>query len=306
MGLEGRDLVSILDLSRSEVEEVFKVARSMEERPSDYRGLLKGRIVACLFFEPSTRTRLSFEAAAKRLGGSVIGFTGVEATSIMKGESFEDTVRVVDSYCDVMVLRHPQKGSARRAAELAEAPVINAGDGANEHPTQALLDLYTVWRLKGFIEGVRVAFLADLRHARTVRSLLLGLSLFRGEALLIDVPGLSPSKELVEELRSRGVKIREGVGLREALREADVLYVTRVQRERFTSEEEYLRVKDSYKLTAKDLEGASPGLIILHPLPRAGELGVDVDDTPHAAYFKQASLGVPLRMALLSLITGRC
>ncbi|MCX8205506.1 MAG: aspartate carbamoyltransferase, partial [Candidatus Nezhaarchaeota archaeon] len=145
MGLEGRDLVSILDLSREEVEELFRVARVMEERPGGFRELLRGRILACLFFEPSTRTRLSFEAAMKRLGGSVIGFAGVEATSIMKGEGFEDTVRVVDAYCDAMVIRHPLEGSARRAAELAEAPVINAGDGANEHPTQALLDLYTVW-----------------------------------------------------------------------------------------------------------------------------------------------------------------
>jgi aspartate carbamoyltransferase catalytic subunit len=303
--LEGRDLVSILDLSKGEVEELFKEARAMEERPGDFQGLLEGCIIALLFFEPSTRTRLSFEAAAKRLGGSVIGFTGVEATSMAKGESFEDTVRVVDAYCDVMVLRHPLEGAARRAAELVEAPVINAGDGANEHPTQALVDLYTIWRLRGGVDGVKVAFLADLRRARAVNSLLLALTLFEGEALLIDLPGLNLQEERLKELRGRGLKVRGGLGLKEALREADVLYVTRIQRERFTSEEEYLKVRNAYRLRLEDLKEASSSLLILHPLPRAGEVDESVDKSVHAAYFKQAAFGVPVRMALLASVAGR-
>ncbi|RLF14284.1 MAG: aspartate carbamoyltransferase, partial [Thermoprotei archaeon] len=247
MKLRGRDVVSITDLSREELDELFRTARLMEERPSDYYGSLKGRILAVLFFEPSTRTRLSFEAAMKRLGGDVVGFSSVEGTSLMKGESFEDTVRTVEGYCDAMVIRHPAEGAAARAAELVEVPVINGGDGAREHPTQAMVDLYTIWRLRGSIDGVKVALLADLQHARTVNSLVLALSMYRDVKLLLATPGLRLRSEVYEEAVKRGVKVEE-VGLKEAVKEAEVLYVTRVQRERLKSEEEYLRLKDAYRL----------------------------------------------------------
>jgi len=296
--LRGRDVVSITDLSREELDELFRTARLMEERPSDYYGSLKGRILAVLFFEPSTRTRLSFEAAMKRLGGDVVGFSSVEGTSLMKGESFEDTVRTVEGYCDAMVIRHPAEGAAARAAELVEVPVINGGDGAREHPTQAMVDLYTIWRLRGSIDGVKVALLADLQHARTVNSLVLALSMYRDVKLLLATPGLRLRSEVYEEAVKRGVKVEE-VGLKEAVKEAEVLYVTRVQRERLKSEEEYLRLKDAYRLDPSILKEARGDLIILHPLPRREELPIEVDSFKAAKYFQQAHLGVPVRMALL-------
>ncbi len=306
MSLTGRDLVSILDLSRKELDLIFTVARSMEERPSDFGNLLKGTILATLFFEPSTRTRLSFEAAMLRLGGSIIGFSGVESTSLMKGESFEDTIRTIDGYCDVMVIRHPSEGTAKLAAEVAEAPVINGGDGSREHPTQALVDLYTIWRLLGKIDGIKVAFMADLKYARTVNSLLLALTLYNDvEVYLASPPQLKLRSEIEELLVGRGLRMKETSNIEEALREADVLYMTRIQQERFPSKEEYIKVKGIYKLTTSMLRGVKDTLIILHPLPRREELPVEIDATKHAAYFKQARFGVPVRMALLSLITGR-
>jgi len=301
--LRGRDVVSITDLSREELDELFRVARAMEERPSDYYGLLRGRILAVLFFEPSTRTRLSFEAAMRRLGGDVIGFSGVEGTSVMKGESFEDTVRTVEGYCDAMVVRHPEEGSAARAASLVEVPVINGGDGGGEHPTQAMVDLYTMWRFKGHIDGLRVALIADVAHARAVNSLVLALSMYRDVEVYVAVPGLRLRRDVEEGAVRRGLKVFE-LSPREAVRRADVLYVTRVQRERLASEEEYARLRSAYRVDLDLLREARDDLLILHPLPRREELPVEVDSHRSAKYFEQAKLGVPVRMALLSMVMG--
>lgn len=302
--LVGRDLISILDLSREDLDIVFKVASSMEERASDFKGLLKGMILATLFFEPSTRTRLSFEAAMLRLGGSTIGFSGVEGTSLMKGESLEDTVRTIGSYCDIMVIRHPLEGSAKRAAEVVDVPVINGGDGSREHPTQAIVDIYTMWRLLGRVEGIKVALMADLRYARTVNSLLLALTMYDDVEVFLTTPYMKLRLDVEEALRKRGLKLT-ALSLKEALSKAEVLYITRIQDERYPSVEECLKAKAGFKLDVNLLTTAKENLIILHPLPRREELPLEVDSTRCAAYFKQVSLSIPIRMALLSLILGR-
>jgi aspartate carbamoyltransferase catalytic subunit len=265
--------------------------------------LLEGRIIALAFFEPSTRTRMSFEAAAKRLGAETIGFTSEEAISVAKGETLADTVRMLDAYADIIVIRHRYEGAALYAAEIAESPVVNAGDGKQHHPTQAMLDLYTVRRLFGRIDGLVYGVLGDLRYGRAASSFILSLTLFEPEKVYLISPPLlrvRPEVKLVLE-RSR-VNFEEVNSLEEVIGELDVLYVTRIQRERFPDPREYEKVKGSYRVTLKVLEKAKPALKILHPLPRVDELPPEVDSTSHAAYFRQARLGVPVRMALLSLI----
>ncbi|MEL9991825.1 MAG: aspartate carbamoyltransferase [Thermoproteus sp.] len=302
MSWRGRDVISMRDFSRGDLEVLFERAREMERYAKSGLDVLRGKILAVAFFEPSTRTRLSFETAMKRLGGDVIGFSSAEGTSVEKGETFSDTIRMLDAYADAIVVRHRLEGAARLAAEIADSPVINAGDGSFNHPTQAMLDLYTIWREKGRIDGLKVGIMGDLKYARTVNSLLEALALYDVEVALISPEFLRPRQETLDYVQSRGLRYRAYSRLEEVLGELDVLYVVRIQKERFLDPLEYERVKGSYRLTSESLRGAKEDLIVLHPLPRVDELDPSVDSTKHAAYFKQAAYGVPLRMALLSLV----
>jgi len=297
----GRDVLSILDFSREDLEKLFEVTLRIER--GELRPRLEGKILATAFFEPSTRTRLSFETAMHRLGGSVIGFGGTEATSIAKGENLADTIRMLDCYSDLIVIRHPMEGAAKLAAEVARVPVINGGDGSRHHPTQAMIDLYTIWKEFGRIDGLEIGLLGDLRYGRAASSLVYGLSKFKPKrVLLFSPPSLKLRKEVRDSLVKAGIALEE----REKLEvgSLDVLYVTRIQKERFPDPAEYEKVKGSYRLTVSSLEGAKERLIVLHPLPRVEEIDLEVDETPHARYFQQAANGVFVRMALLSLLLG--
>ncbi|ABM79985.1 aspartate carbamoyltransferase [Hyperthermus butylicus] len=308
-GWKGRDVISILDFDRDSLEQLFEVADKFSSllRERGRIPLLEGYIVALAFFEPSTRTRLSFETAAKRLGADTIGFTSEEAISIAKGETLADTIRMLDSYADMIVLRHRYEGAALYAAEIAEHPVINAGDGKQHHPTQAMLDLYTVRKLFGTIDGLTYGVLGDLRYGRAASSFILALTIYRPRMIyLISPPLLRVRPEVRMVLDERGMRYREVESLEEVLGELDVLYVTRIQRERFPDQREYEKVRGSYRVTLELLEQhARRELRILHPLPRVDEIAPEVDGTPYAAYFEQARNGVPVRMALLALIAGR-
>ncbi len=300
----GRDVISILDFTREDLEELFRVARRMEEIERRGSDILRGRIVATAFFEPSTRTRLSFEAAAHRLGASVISLHPTVA-SLAKGESLADTLRMLDGYADVIVMRSRLEGAAKMAAEICVNPVINGGDGTQHHPTQAMIDLYTIKRLKGGVDGLVVGVLGDLKYGRAATSFIFGLTRYRLERIyLISPPELRVREDVMMELDRLGAPIHEVTDLEEALPELDVLYVTRIQKERFPDPAEYERVKGSYRVKLSLLRKAKKDMIIMHPLPRVDELPYEVDRTPHAAYFKQASFGVPVRMAILSLVLG--
>ncbi len=303
---EGRDVITILDFTRQDLEELFSLAMVLEKYAKSRLDILSDKILALAFFEPSTRTRLSFETAMLRLGGRVIGFTGEEATSIAKGESLADTIRMLDIYADAIVIRHYLEGAAKYAAEIATIPVINAGDGTQSHPTQAMLDLYTIWRELGEIDGISIGILGDLKYARTVRSLIEGLTLFRPSKIyLISPPSLRPRKEILQTLERAGLRYIFAESLDEVIGDLDVLYVVRIQKERFPDVVEYERVRGSYRVTLETLKKAKDTLLILHPLPRVDELPPEVDSTKYARYFKQAAYGVPVRMALLTLIFGR-
>jgi len=300
---KGRDVVSMLDFNREEIDFILDKASEMKplaERGSD---LLKGRILATLFFEPSTRTRLSFEAAMHRLGGGVIGFAQPGVSSIAKGESFEDTIRTVENYADVIVVRHPEEDSAVRAAKVAEIPVINAGSGPWEHPTQALLDLHTIREAKGRIDGLNIALVGDLLYGRTVHSLAFALANYDVKLYLVSPPQLKMRRDVLEKVEGR-LNYVETDDLKSILPELDVLYVTRVQRERFPRPEDYEAVKDAYRIDREMLRDAREDLIVMHPLPRVTEIATDVDETPHAWYFRQVRHGLYVRMALLALVLG--
>jgi len=305
MNFKGRDVISIKDFSREEILHVLDVAQKMIPiaEGKEKSDLLHGYIMASLFFEPSTRTRLSFETAMKRLGGNVIGFARPGTTSMKKGETLADTIRTAESYCDVIVMRHPQEGSARMAADFATVPIINGGDGAGHHPTQCLLDLFTIKREKGRIEGNKVALVGDLKYGRTVHSLAYALALFGVDMKFISPPELQMPKEVVEECMEMGVSISIEDSLSK-LKDVDVLYVTRIQKERFPDPEEYKKVAGSYKIDKSLLKKAKKSMTIMHPLPRVDEISPDLDSTPNAAYFRQTFNGVPVRMALLSLVLG--
>ncbi len=303
MGFEGRSVVSIRDFTREELDYILDVAEAMEPLYDKGSDMLKGKVLALLFFEPSTRTRLSFEVAMKKLGGATIGFAGPEAASIMKGENLADTVRVVENYADAIVIRHPKEGSARLAAEFSSKPIINAGSGAEEHPTQAMLDLYTIRREKGRIDGLNIGLMGDLRYGRTVHSLAYALSMYDVKLYLISPPLLRMRREVLEEIEGK-IPVVEATDLADVLPELDVLYVTRIQKERFADPMEYEKVKGSYRVDLKTLEEAKDDLIILHPLPRVDEIAPEVDRTPYARYFRQVRSGVVVRMALLALILG--
>ncbi len=298
-----RDIVSIRDLTRNDIEHIVEVAHLMEPLARRSSDLLKGKIVATLFFEPSTRTRISFEAATQRLGGGCVSLADPRMSSAEKGENLADTIRVVDNYADAIVLRHPAEGAARLAAEFANVPVINAGSGAEEHPTQALLDLYTIVRESGRIDGLNIAFVGDLRYGRTVHSLAYALALYDVGLFLVS-PGLLRMRREVLDAVSGKLKVFETSSIEDVVSKVDVLYVTRIQKERFPDVEEYNKVKESYRITSSTLRNAKRNLIIMHPLPRVSEISPDVDATPYAKYFRQAWYGLVTRMAILSLILG--
>ncbi|ADG12930.1 aspartate carbamoyltransferase [Methanocaldococcus infernus ME] len=291
-----KHLISMRDIEREEIEEILEEANRMENLLNNKKPLklLEGKILATIFYEPSTRTRLSFETAMKRLGGEVITMDA-KASSVAKGESLIDTVRVISGYSDIIVLRHPREGAARLAAKYSSVPIINAGDGANQHPTQTLLDLYTIKRELGKIDNIRIAFIGDLKYGRTVHSLVYALSLFNNiEFFFISPENLKIPEEIKEYLRRRGLRFKETKEFIDE--EIDVLYVTRLQKERFTPEE-YEKVKGSYKITKEFVEGKN--FIIMHPLPRVDEIDYEVDNLPNAKYFKQSYYGIPVRMAIL-------
>ncbi len=297
-GFKGRDVISVRDFSKKDLLTVLKAADSLREDPS----LLRGFTLATLFFEPSTRTRLSFEAAMKRLGGSVVGFSSPEGSSVAKGETLRDTVKVAESYCDALVIRHSWEGAARLAADACSKPVINAGDGSNQHPTQALLDLYTIQRLKG-LEGVRIGVVGDLKYGRTVHSLTLALKHFNAEFTFIAPDALQIQEQYLRELERSGCSFTLTSKLRGSLKGLDVLYVTRIQKERFPDLEEYERFKGFYKVTPEILR-ENRSLKVMHPLPRVGEIDSSFDSTRNAAYFEQAANGLRVRQALLCLVLG--
>jgi aspartate carbamoyltransferase catalytic subunit len=300
---KGRDIISIKDFSRDEIDYITKIARAMEPLAAKGSDMLKGKILATLFFEPSTRTRLSFEAAMHKLGGSTIGFAEAEIASVKKGENLADTVRTVENYADVLAVRHPLEGAARLAAEFAKVPIINGGSGAEEHPTQALLDLYTIMKEKGKIDGLKIALLGDLRYGRTVHSLAYALSLYNIELYLISPESLKMRREVLQTIKEK-IPVTEKTSLEKTVSLVDVLYVTRIQKERFPDPAEYIKVKGSHKIDMTTLSDAKKDLIILHPLPRVDEIAAEVDNTPYARYFQQVWNGIVVRMALLALILG--
>ncbi len=304
MSLHGRDVISIRDLTRPEIESILDSARRMIPYAEGKKVAhpLEDKIVAMAFFEPSTRTRLSFESAVLRLGGRCITIADPLVSSLRKGESLSDTIRMLTSYSDAIVLRHPNEGSARLAGRVSDHPVINAGDGAGQHPTQTLLDLATMQEAFGTLSGLRVVLLGDLKYGRTVHSLAYALALFGAQIVLSSPASLRLPDEVRDQLEHMGVRVQEEDQLHRAVRDADVLYVTRIQKERFPDEAEYLKVAGSYRIDNTVLAAAKPRLIVLHPLPRAGEIAPEVDATPHAAYFRQAFLAVPVRMALLEAL----
>ena len=297
-----RDIVSIKDFSKDELEYVFDVTDSISRLKHNERGELgKGRTLGYIFYEPSTRTRMSFEAAMASLGGSSIGIADLKSSSVEKGESLADTIRVIDLYSDVILLRHPLDGSSRFAAELSKNPIINAGSGSEEHPTQALLDLYTILKEKGKIDGLSVAIVGDLKYGRTVYSLLYGLANYKVDIHLVSPSSLRVRKESIYEIQDK-LRIKEHGRLDEVLSEADVIYITRIQRERFPDAQEYEKVKGTYTIDENTLANAKSDVAVMHPLPRMDEISQSIDHTKNAIYFKQASYGKELRAALLALM----
>ena len=303
MSFKGRDIISIRDFTKKDIIHILDVAEEMEKK--GYRKILHGKVLATLFFEPSTRTRLSFESAMNRLGGRVIGFADARISSTAKGESLRDTVRVVEKYCDVIVLRHSLDGSARAAAESVSVPLINAGDGSNQHPTQTLLDLYTIRKVQGKISGLKIAIVGDLKYGRTVHSLATALSMFGCKLYFVSPENLKMPRYVLEELDKRSIEYSEHLEIEEIISEVDILYSTRMQKERFPDLAEYEKVKNAYIIGTEILNSAKDNLKIMHPLPRVNEITSDVDETCYAQYFEQAGNGVPIRQAILALVLGK-
>lgn len=300
--LKGRNLISITDFSKEEYIQILDIAEGFEKNPK--QPILNDKVVATLFFEPSTRTRLSFESAANQLGARIIGFSDPGATSVQKGESLHDTITMVSSYADLIVMRNPKEGSARYASEVASVPVINAGDGANQHPTQCMLDLYSIRKTQGTLENLNIAMVGDLKYGRTVHSLTQAMCNFNATFHLVSPQELKLPSSVKASIKKAGLKYYQYTEIKDIIGTADIIYMTRVQRERFADQMEYERVKDSCILTASMLEGCKPNMKILHPLPRVNEITVDVDKTPYAYYFQQAQNGVYVRQALMASILG--
>ncbi len=307
--LTGHDILSVDQFDRDALSYIFTRSQEMRELVERVGGcdLLKGYVLACLFYEPSTRTSASFIAAMERLGGGIIPITqGVQFSSVSKGESLPDTIRTLEQYADLIVLRHPEIGAAKLAADYATVPIINAGDGAGEHPSQALLDLFTIRQELGHIDGLKVAMLGDLRYGRTVHSLTRLLMQYEDISLRFVSPDiLRLPMALMNQLIDRGVKVRETHDVADVIEHADVLYVTRIQKERFADPKQYEEVRDCYEITTELMTRAKPNMIVMHPLPRVGEIHYRVDDDPRAAYFRQVRNGMYVRMALLAAVLGK-
>jgi len=299
---KGKDIISIRDLSKEELLTILTTAKKLEEKPKPE--LMKGKVLATLFFEPSTRTRLSFTSAMERIGGKVLGFETSDVTSVKKGETVWDTIKMIDQYADVIVQRHPTEGAARLAAEASSVPVINAGDGANQHPTQTLLDLYTIQKEKGKLDGLNIAFVGDLKYGRTVHSLCIAMSHFKTKLYFIAPKALQMPKSYLEELDKKNIPYVIEEDLMKVAGELDVIYMTRIQKERFPDPVEYNKLKGVYQIDKSLLDHTKKDVRIMHPLPRVNEINKDLDDSPQAAYFRQAGNGVPIRQAIICLVTG--
>jgi aspartate carbamoyltransferase catalytic subunit len=304
MNFRNRSIISMRDFSRDEIVHVLDAAAKIDKNRQQYSHLLDGKIMATLFFEPSTRTRLSFEAAMLRLGGNIMGFADPASTSAKKGESLADSIKIIEAYCDIIVMRARIEGAARLAGNIAKIPIINGGDGANQHPTQTFLDLYTIRKSKGTLDGHTVGFMGDLKYGRTVHSLAYALGFFGAKMFFISPRDLKMPDDHLEELRERGVNFEEVESFDKVKDQIDTLYVTRIQRERFGDELDFEKVKEGYFINKAFLKGCREDLKILHPLPRVDELSVEIDDTPYALYFEQAANGIPVRMALICLTMG--
>lgn len=296
-------LVSISDIGRKEILSLLDMARRFEENPN--RRLLEGRVVATLFFEPSTRTRLSFETAVNRLGGRIIGFSDANTTSSSKGETLKDTIKMVSNYVDLIVMRHYLEGAARYASEVTDVPIINAGDGANQHPSQTMLDLYSIYKTQGTLENLTITLVGDLKYGRTVHSLIMAMRYFNPTFRFVACKELGMPAEYKTFCDENGIRYTEHTDFSpEVINSSDIIYMTRVQRERFADIMEYERVKDLYNLNSSMLTGARENMRILHPLPRVNEISQDVDDNPHAYYFDQARNGLYARQAIICRALG--
>lgn len=300
--MKNKSLVSITDYSREEYLQLIEMAAEFEKNP--YQNLLDGKVIATLFFEPSTRTRLSFESAISKLGGKIVGFSDSSTSSATKGETLYDTIKVVSTYAELICMRHPLEGSARYASENSKVPIVNAGDGANQHPTQTLLDLFSIYKTQGTLENLNFFMVGDLKYGRTVHSLLMALSQFNATFHFISPDELKMPMEYKIHLDKLGLKYYEYKDFNDAVKEADIIYMTRVQKERFSDPIEYERTKNAYVLKRDMLEGCKESMKVLHPLPRVNEIDTDVDGCQHAYYFEQAENGVYMRQAIISKILG--
>jgi aspartate carbamoyltransferase catalytic subunit len=297
-----QDLISMRDLGKDDILKFMEIATAIEK--GDMKPDMKGKLMAALFFEPSTRTHLSFETAMKRLGGEVISMSGTANTSVSKGETLADTTKVISQYADIIVMRHPLEGAARYVAEHVDIPVINAGDGANQHPTQSLLDVYTILKTQGKLENLNICLVGDLKYGRTVHSLVYALSFFNPRFYFVSPENLRMPEHFLKDFEKLGIKYSEHLTIEEIIGEVDILYMTRIQRERFADMHEYEKVKNLYILNANMLQNVKDNLKVLHPLPRVNEISTDVDSTKYAHYFQQTKNGVYIRQAILTLLLG--
>ena len=301
--LKSRNLIQPEDFSVREIDEILNLAEDIMQSPSAYSRVCEGKLMATLFYEPSTRTRLSFEAAMKRLGGEIIGFSEPNSSSVSKGESLGDTMRVVSGYVDLIVMRHPVAGAAEEATKYTSVPFINAGDGGNQHPTQTLTDLLTIKSLKGTLSNHTIGLCGDLKHGRTVHSLVKAMTRYEDNRFVFISPEELSMPEYIKE-KIKSYSYCETSHLDESLKKLDLLYMTRIQRERFADSDEYERLKDSYILDKEKMDNAKEDMLVMHPLPRVNEISIDVDDDERAVYFKQATYGMYVRMALIIKLLG--
>ena len=302
-----KDIISMNDISKEEILEILEIAEKIEKTSEEEKlNFLKGKIIATLFFEPSTRTKMSFESAAFRLGAQVLQLPPLELSSVKKGESFSDTIKMVESYSDVIVVRHPNDGAARLASITSQKPVLNAGDGSNQHPSQTLLDLYTIKEEKGTLNNLSIAFVGDLKYGRTVHSLVKALTHFNPVIYFVAPKILQMPSYLIDDLDKNNIKYEILEDFRDCLDKIDVFYMTRIQKERFPDIEDYEKLKGVYVINKKNILGkCKEDMIILHPLPRVDEISTDLDDTKHALYFKQAKNGIPVRQAMMMKVLDK-
>lgn len=306
--LKGRSLIDPMDFTKEELEEIFELAEKIIENPKEYSHVAEGKILATLFYEPSTRTRLSFEGAMLRLGGEVLGFSEPNSSSVSKGETIADTIRIVSCYADIVAMRHPKEGAPKVASMYSKIPVINAGDGGHQHPTQTLTDLLTMKTIKGKLSNMTIGMCGDLKFGRTVHSLIKAMSRYKNNKIILISPDELKIPEYIKKeiLEKNNIEYEEVKRIEDVIDKLDVLYMTRVQKERFFNEEDYIRLKDSYIIDKNKLSMAKGDMIILHPLPRVNEIAYDVDNDKRACYFKQAQYGMYVRMALMAKLMGVC